>query len=125
MDAGFGIILVVFYLGLIFLILASMWKLFEKMGEEGWKSIIPIYNYWIIAEKVGKPGYWSLLALIPYIGVVWSIWLLNLWLKKFGKDEVYTVLTLFFGIITIPMLAFGDAKWIDDDSQEINLIGKE
>lgn len=30
------------------LIIIAWWKLFEKAGEKGWKSIIPIYNLYIL-----------------------------------------------------------------------------
>ena len=35
-------------LGMSILTIASMWKLFLKLGEAGWKSIIPIYNLVIL-----------------------------------------------------------------------------
>lgn len=38
-----------------------MWKVFEKAGVEGWKSIIPVYNMWCLAEISGKPGWWALI----------------------------------------------------------------
>ena len=32
-----------------------MWLIFEKAGEAGWKSIIPIYNLYIMLEIIGLP----------------------------------------------------------------------
>ncbi len=123
MDSAMSIFTGILGLGLIILLLVSYYKIFEKMGEEGWKGLVPVYNMYIIAEKVGKPGYWGILTILPYIGIIWAIWLLNLMFKRFGKDQTYTVLTIFFGYITIPMLAFGDAKWQGDSSDEIEEIG--
>ena len=28
-----------------------LWKIFEKTGEAGWKTIIPVYNIYIIFNK--------------------------------------------------------------------------
>lgn len=43
------------YLAIIVLFIISWWKLFEKMGRQGWEGIIPIYNMVILLEMVGKP----------------------------------------------------------------------
>ena len=108
MGAAIGIIIV---LAIVILLLVSMWKIFEKAGRKGWEGIIPIYNLWVMAEIVGKPGWWGLLALIPYVGIIISIYLYYLLAKSFGKGAGYTIGMIFLGIIFFPMLAFGDAKY--------------
>lgn len=37
-------------------LLVSMWKLFTKAGKEGWKSLIPIYNFYTLIGIAGLPG---------------------------------------------------------------------
>ena len=51
---------VIFY---VLLIIAN-WRIFEKAGEAGWKSIIPIYNVYIMFKIVKmKNWFWWLVAL--------------------------------------------------------------
>lgn len=46
---------------------------------------------------------------IPYVGMIWQIWGLNMLSKSFGKDEGFTVGLFFLGFIFMPLLAF--SKW--------------
>lgn len=106
---GIGII---FYLGVVGLIIASMWKIYEKAGEEGWKSIIPIYNLITLMKIVGKPAWWVvLICLVPVANIIFLIWTYNMLSKSFGKDEGFTIGMLLLGIVFFPMLAFGDAVY--------------
>lgn len=102
---------IIFYLGVVALMIASMWKIFEKAGEEGWKSIIPIYNLIILLKIIGKPVWWIVLFIIPVANIVFLIWTYNMLSKSFGKDEGYTVGLILLGIVFFPMLAFGDAVY--------------
>src|SRR3546814_4940172 len=74
----------------------------------------------IIAEIVGKPIWWGIVAaLVPCVNVVFSIWLMNLLMKSFGKEvPLWTVLTVFFGFVTIPVIGFGSDKYIGPTAAE-------
>ena len=89
-----------------------MWKIYVKAGQPGWAAIIPIYNIYIQTKIVGKPGYWTILCLIPFINIIFAIWLTNMLSKSFGKDEGFTVGLVLLGIIFYPILAFGSAKYL-------------
>ncbi|MBN8684363.1 MAG: hypothetical protein J0L99_17070 [Chitinophagales bacterium] len=43
----------------------SYWKIFEKAGESGWATLIPIYNLITLMKIIGKPWWWVLLCIIP------------------------------------------------------------
>ena len=103
--------------GVLVLVIASLWTLFEKAGKPGWAAIVPIYNQLVQLEIVGKPWWWLLLMMIPYVGVIWSIWTLNLFVKSFGKTEGYTIGCIFLPFIFLPMLAFSK------DTQFVGLNG--
>lgn len=45
-----GPILLIFYV----LLIVGQWKVFEKAGEAGWKSLIPIYNLFVLWKIAGK-----------------------------------------------------------------------
>lgn len=118
--AGIGIVAAIFYLAVLVLYIAGLWKMFEKAGKPGWAAIIPIYNMIVIAEIVGKPVWWGVVAaLVPCVNIIFSIWLLNLLMKSFGKEvPLWTILALFFGVIVFPILGFGDARYIGPTAAE-------
>ena len=49
--------------------LISMWKLFRKAGQPGWKSIIPVYNMYVMLKISGCPGWWLALYFVPYVKI--------------------------------------------------------
>ena len=99
------------FLILILIVLVSQYKLFKKANESGWAAFIPIYNMIIWLRIINKPWWWLLLMIIPYAGLIWSIWATNLLVKKFGKDEGFTIGIIFLPFIFFPILAFGSSKF--------------
>jgi hypothetical protein len=96
---------------LFILVIAGMWRIFEKAGKQGWKAIIPIYNLYIILKIVGKPWWWIILMMIPFIGFIWTVWSNNLLAKSFGKGVGYTLGLVILPIIFYPLLGFSDARY--------------
>jgi hypothetical protein len=96
---------------LLVLFIASFWRIYEKAGEPGWASIVPIYNIIVWMRIINKPWWWLLLFIIPLVGIIFSIWATNLLMKKFGKDELWTVGAIFIPFIIYPMLAWGNAEY--------------
>jgi hypothetical protein len=115
LGATFVILMLI---ALVFAVVAiiAMWRIFEKAGEKGWKSLIPIYNSWILFEISGKPGWWALISLIPYVGsfvylVLYILAALQL-AKNFGKSQNFAIFGLIiFSVVGMLILAFGDAKY--------------
>ena len=99
----------------VFLIICQ-WKIYAKAGKPGWASIIPIYNIVILLEIVKKPIWWLLLMLIPVVNVVIAILIMIELAKVFGKDGGFTVGLILLPYVFYPILAFGDAKYIGDDT---------
>ena len=104
--------LIVVWLAFVVVIIAAWWKIFEKAGQPGWASLIPFYNLWIIVKIGGKPSSWFWFCFIPFAGIVFAIWNMNMLVKSFGKDEGFTAGMLFLGIIFVPILGFGSAKYL-------------
>lgn len=117
-GAGIGFGMVVFYLIFLVLTVAGMWKTFEKAGKPGWAAIIPIYNLIVLLEIVGKPMIWILWLIIPCVNIVFSIWLINLLSKSFGKSEGYTIGLILLPFIFWPILGFGDARYVGPSAAE-------
>ena len=107
----FGGVFLIIWLAVIVLVIAGLWKTFEKAGKPGWAAIVPIYNLIVLAEIGGKPGWWGLLCLIPCIGIVIEILIFMEVAKRFGQDAVYGVLLFLFPFIMFPILGFGSARY--------------
>jgi hypothetical protein len=109
--AIFGGVFGLFGLALAVVVLAGMWKVFEKAGKPGWAAIIPIYNLIVLLEIVGKPLWWIVLFFLPCVNIV-AIILVSIEVAKvFGKDVLYGLGLAFLPFIFYPILGFGDARY--------------
>lgn len=99
------------YIGIIVLIVAAQWKIFEKAGKPGWASLIPIYSAIVLMEIINKPAIWVLYLFIPFYGFYIAIVSVVELAKVFGKDTGFAIGMLFLPIIFYPMLAFGTAQY--------------
>jgi hypothetical protein len=106
-----GTIIGVVYLAFIVLLIASMWKIFTKAGQPGWAAIIPIYNLYILLKIIGRPGWWIILMLIPFVNFVIAIIIAIDLAKSFGKGVGFAFGIILLGIVFLPILAFGDARY--------------
>lgn len=105
--------LIVLGLAIPLLMIASFWKLFTLAGEEGWKSLIPIYNTYIMLNIIGKPTSWLLLMLIPGVNVVIGIIVIIDFLKCYGKDTGFAIGAILLPIVFFPLLAFSsDTRFV-------------
>jgi uncharacterized membrane protein YhaH (DUF805 family) len=102
----------VLYLAVIIVVIAGLWKTFEKAGKPGWASLIPIYNIIVMLEIAGKPLWWIILFFIPCVNFVAVILVFMAFAKAFGKSEVFGLGLAFLGFIFFPILGFGDAKYV-------------
>jgi Family of unknown function (DUF5684) len=113
-------VIIAIYLAIIVLMIASMWTIFSKAGKPGWASIVPIYNLIVLLEIVGKPWWWLLLMLIPIVNIVILIIVWHNLSLSFGKGGGFSVGLILLGIIFLPILAFGDAKYVGPGEQQTN-----
>ena len=111
-DGGGGsAILWVLYIAFVVAYLVAGWVVFTKAGQEGWKSLIPIYNLYVLLKIVGRPGWWLLLFLVPFVNfVIWIIVALDL-AKSFGKGTGFAIGLILLAPIFYLILAFGDATY--------------
>ncbi|MEM6343994.1 MAG: DUF5684 domain-containing protein [Bacteroidota bacterium] len=131
-EAALGIFLVLyvgFILAIAGLMIYSLWRVFEKAGEEGWKSIIPIYNTWTLYEISGKPGWWSLIgfaALIPFLGLlaIPAIFVLHILAmiglsRNFKAGDGFVVGLILLPVVFYPILAFGDYQYHGGEGESL------
>lgn len=92
------------------------WKLFEKAGIDGWKSIIPFYSeYVLMAEIVGKPKWWFIYLVIPVVNFFAYYVLIFEVLRCYGKNSLWSqILIIFTGFFYLIYLGFNpNVKYID------------
>ena len=106
-----GLVMMLVWLAVVVLMIASLWKVFTKAGKPGWAAIVPIYNMIVLLEIAGKPIWWIILLLIPFVNLVVAIILVHRLSLSFGKGVGFTIGLLLLGFIFIPILGFGDAQY--------------
>lgn len=104
--------LIIFYLLFVIVVIAAMWRVYQKAEQPGWACLIPFYNVYIMLKIAGKPGWWLLLFFIPLVNVVFIIWTYNMISKSFGKDEGFTVGLVLLSFVFWPILGFGSATYL-------------
>ena len=105
-----GLILLI-QIALAVVVIVSLWKVFEKAGQPGWASIIPIYNLYILVKIVGRPSWWVILFLIPFVNLVIDAIVSIDLAKKFGKEVGFGIGLFLLPFIFFPMLAFSQDKY--------------
>lgn len=111
----FGAIIIIgLIVGVITLI--ANWKIYTKAGKPGWASIIPIYNIYVLFEIAGMSGWMFLLLFIPFVNFIMIIMLYINLAKAFGKSSGFAVGLIFLNVIFMLILAFGDTKYIGNNT---------
>jgi Family of unknown function (DUF5684) len=105
--------LIVIWVAVVFVLaILPLWVIFTKAGQEGWKAVIPIYNYYVLLKIVGRPGWWLLLLLIPLVNIVILIVINHDLSKSFGHGGWFTVGLVFLNWIFLMILAFGSSRYL-------------
>ncbi len=96
---GILIFLIVYYLLTSF----TLQKLFVKAGEDGWKALVPGWNFIIWSKLVGQPKWWAALLLIPIVNIfIWSGLCVDM-VRSFGR---YKYLDSFLAVLAAPFIFF-------------------
>ena len=102
----------IFSLIIFLVVVAGMWKVFEKAGKPGWAAIIPIYNAYVLTEISGKEILWFILLFVPCINIVAIILICIDVAKAFGKGAGFGLGLAFLGPIFYPLLGFSNARYL-------------
>ena len=108
LGGGFGTIL---YLGFIVLLVIGQWKVNEKGGVPGWWAIIPILNVYGLLKIVNRPVWWLILFLIPLVGfIVWILVMQDV-AKAFGRSSLFGIGLAFLSGIFLAIIGFGEDRY--------------
>ena len=100
--------------GLVFAVIAivAMYKIFVKAGEPGWAAIVPLYNTYTLVKIAGLNPLLFLLLLVPFVNVVFAIYVMIKLGETFGKTAGWSVIFLVvLSFVGMLILGFGDAKY--------------
>ena len=89
----------------------GLWKIFERAGEAGWKSIIPLLNLYVMFKIVYGNGWKALLLLVPILGTVLGIAYYIRLAQAYGHGVGYGLGLLFLNPIFIIMLGFENSSY--------------
>ena len=112
----------IFVLALWVFLVIVQWKIFTKAGQPGWAVLIPFYNLYVYTKVIQRPSWWiwiyigciiTSIIIVGYLALLVFAILDTIRLAKvFGKESGFAVGLIFLPIIFMPMLAFGDAKYV-------------
>ena len=123
--AGF-LVFILIAVAIAVVCLIAKYKLFKKMGIDGWKALIPMVSDYLQMEKTGVDQRWllivtfgSIVMIVPILGylafmvaMIYYAILVNVSLaKSFGKDTGFAVGLILLNPIFVCILAFSDAKY--------------
>lgn len=98
--SSFGDGIFVLAILLAFIAVAAQWRLYEKAGQPGIASIVPIWNFIVFLRIVGRPANHIFLFLIPIYGQLYMIPKVYIELcDSFGKHSIvdYILVLVFNG----------------------------
>ena len=117
------------------------WKIFKKMGEPGWKAIIPFYNSYILYKRTWKTMFFWIALVIGIIAGVFqslsqtmtdqaTVFVIaalvlkiigdNKLSKSFGHGAGFTVGLVFLNPIFKLILGFGSSKYVGNTTDVTN-----
>lgn len=91
---------------LVVITIVALWKIFQKAGQAGWKSIIPIYNAVILCRIANLSGWFAILLVVPLVNIVVTVILYIRMAKGFGQSGWFALGLILLSPIFILILAF-------------------
>ncbi len=92
--------------------LVALWKIFTKAGKPGWAALVPIYNYYVLLKIAGDPWWWLLGLMLPVVNFIVRLFLGLDLARAFGKGTKFGLGLILLNHIFVPILGFGDAKYV-------------
>lgn len=103
-------------LAVLIVTIIGWWKVFEKAGLAGWKSLIPFYNTYCLYRIAFGPdkGWMFLLMLVPCVNIVIDIIFSIKLARAFGKSDLFGVGLIFLNTIFVLILGFDSSRYIGE-----------
>lgn len=102
------------FIFVIIIYIAAWYSIFKKMGYNKLISIIPIINILYLSYKLFDKKWKILLYLIPFYNIYVLYKFYVELFKRFGINDSYPLLSLFFPIVTLQIIAYDNSKCINE-----------
>jgi len=110
-GGGGGMFGMLIWLAIFGVVIASMWKVFEKAGQPAWGCLVPIYNLYLLTKIANRPAWWMVLFFVPFVNfLAFGVISFDI-AKAFGKGAGFGLGLFLLGFVFYPMLAFGSAEY--------------
>jgi hypothetical protein len=119
-----AIVFILIELAIIVVVIAGMWKTFDKANQPGWGVLIPIYNVILLLRIAGKPLWWIILMFIPIANIIVGVMVPVAIAKNFGKGTGFGIGLIFLPFIFYPILGFGEAEYNPTDIPAAGSFGQ-
>ena len=97
----------IIYLLLFIVYTVSLYKIFEKVDEPGWKALVPGYNVVVWMKVIHQPWWWALLLIFPGVNILMLMVMSVQTAEVFGKRTFAdSLLAVFAPFILLPQIAF-------------------
>ena len=117
-DTGFPWFFFIVGMAAVVMMIVATWTLYEKAGEPGWASLVPIYNMVVYVRIAGLEWWWVILMFIPLVNVFVGVFLSIRVAELFGKGTSFGIGMALLPWIFIPILAFSDAQPLSDPRRQ-------
>lgn len=87
-------------------------KILTKVRMKWWYILIPGYNLYCLFKIAFGEGLYVFLAFVPFVNFIIFFMFWYKLAKSFGKSTLFSILSIFFGIITIQIIAFDDSEYV-------------
>lgn len=142
LAAYFLIVIAIMAIGFLLWLFIKIcqWIIFQKAGQAGWKSLIPVYDTFVLLRIIQRPMWWgylivgvSLVQLIlstmldgssndstslqlissiaTIVAFIYSVRITHGLSRSFGHGAGFTLGLLFLPYIFYPILAFGSSTY--------------
>ena len=94
-------------------VMASLWKLFQKAGKPAWAGFVPGYNILVWLQITGKPWWWIFLFFVPGVNLLMFIIMnVNLSIVQGERDFKDHVVMTFLPWWKVPQLCWSDKTYV-------------
>ncbi len=83
-----AVIFIIILLAIIVLPTIGYYKLFEKAGQPGWKSLIPYYRFFVMCQISNTSYLWFILLFVPVINILAYTGIIINFVKSYGKFKL-------------------------------------
>ena len=99
--------------------IVCLWKIFVKIGEPGWKALIPFYSGYTLCQHTWGNGWMMLTHYIPTAGPFMSFMTNWRLLDGFGKPTFFKIFSLILPIVAYAICGFDKSTFCDQIDDEL------